>query len=335
MTDSEMVEGDDGMYLKKLINKKTPLNKFREMLPKAYTWLSGGDYHFKAEMTLAAMHATKVKTSKGTFSIWEVLTEDRTFNEEKFGTWDVQANNNKSFEDFYIDYMLKIRMLANKLHGATGKNVYVKGKDHVIGRILFLFKSWLPETVGVRFDPKHMDSQLQREEEGYYRTTWRLLNEKKLGLLSSALDVMLGRKTDITDELELSNFKKAVKEAQYIVAVWTMYLLAKAAAPDDDDENRKLYNMLVLRQLNDLGRDLTYYGSISSIQELQRNPFPVIRTFANFGQAGKAVMYYGLGVENDDGELQYDAERTALKITKVTPFASNINRWIWYSKQID
>ena len=334
LTDSEIVEGDDGMYLKKLISSKTTLNQLRSMLPKAYTWLSGGDYHFKAEMLLAAMHAQKVKTSKGTFTFYEVLNKDRTLNTEKFGEWDQAGNDNKTFDEFFIDKMLKYRMLANKLHGATGKNVYIKGKDHVLGRILFLFKSWIPETVGARFDPKYFDRQLNREEEGYYRTAWRLLNEKKLGFITAAFDVMLGRKTDITDELELSNFKKAVKEAQYIVTVWALYMLAKAAAPDDD-KDRKLYNMLVLRQLNDLGRDLTYYGSISSIQELQRNPVSVLRTYANFGQAGKAILYYGLEVENDDGEILYDGERTVQKITKVVPFASNYNRWLWYSKQVN
>jgi hypothetical protein len=110
--------------------------------------------------------------------------------------------------------------------------------------------------------------------------------------------------------------------------------MLRAMAPDDEDD-RKIYNVFVLRQLHDLGRDLTYYSNISSFQELQKSPVSILRTFINWGQAGKAVMYYSAGIENEDGDLVYDEERTALKITKVLPVLSNTNRVLWYARQID
>jgi hypothetical protein len=334
LSDSGMVEGEDGMYLRSMVDKKTPLNKFREMIPKAYTWLSGGDYHFKAEMTLSAMKHEKVKTSKGEMSFWDVLTEEREYDEAKYGAWDAEANEGLSFEDFFNRKMLKYRQLANKLHGATGKDVYVKGKDNAFGRLIFMFKSWLPETVGVRFDPRHKDALLERDEEGYYRTFARLVADKKAGVLKMMFNATLGRKLDIEDEMELANFKKAVKEIQVLTTLWMSYLLLKAMAPDDD-KDKKIYNLLLLRQLHDLNRDLTYYVSINSISELQREAFPVIRTMRNWGTAAKAVAYYGMGVENEEGELEYDAQRTALKVTKVLPILSNTNRVIYYAKQVD
>lgn len=334
LADSGMAEGEDSIYAQTLASGNTTIDKIRELLPKAYTWLSGGDYHFKAEMTLAAMKFTKVKTAKGESNLWDVMTADRKYNEAEFGAWDAAANEGMTFEEFYIKNMLKYRQLANKLHGATGKDIYVKGKDTAIGRILFLFKSWLPETVGARFDPRHTDGLLERSEEGYYRTFGRLLVQKKLGAIMMVIDQMLGRKLELTDEMELANFKKAVKELQYIVGVWTAYVILKAMAPDDEDD-RKIYNVFVLRQLHDLGRDLTYYSNISSFQELQKSPVSILRTFINWGQAGKAVMYYSAGIENEDGDLVYDEERTALKITKVLPVLSNTNRVLWYARQID
>lgn len=334
LTDSGMVEGEDGMYLRSMVDKKTPLNRFREMLPKAYTWLSGGDYHFKAEMMLSAMKFDKVKTSKGEISLYDVLTEEREYDEATYGPWDAEANGGMSFDDFFNKKMLKYRQLANKLHGATGKDIYVKGKDTALGRLLFLFKSWLPETVGVRFDPRHKDALMERDEEGYYRTFIRMVRDKKTAVLGMVIDAMMGRKLDIEDELILTNFKKAVKELQVITSLWMAYMLLKAMAPDDD-KDKKIYNLLVLRQLHDLRRDLTYYMNFNSAGELQKNAVPIYNTIKNWGNAGKAVAYYGFGIENEDGELEYDGERTALKITKVLPVLSNINRVIYYAKQID
>ena len=333
MADSQLAEGEDGMYLKSMIDKNTTLDKFREMLPKAYTWLSSGDYHFKAEMLMAAMKHQKVKTSKGEVSFIDVFNEDRSYNSEEYGEWDAEANGGLSFDDFYSKNMLKYKQLANKLHGATGKDIYVKGKDSAIGRMLFLFKSWLPETVGVRFDPRHKDALLDRDEEGYYRTFLKIVREKRLGVIKTIIQTMFNRDNGITDELQLSNFKKAVKELQIIVSIWMAYMLLKAMAPDDD-KKKKMYNLLVLRQLHDLRRDLTYYSDINSISDLQREIFPVIRTARNWEEAFRATAYYGLGIEKDNGEDMYDGDRTILKITKVLPIFSNINRVNYYMKGI-
>jgi hypothetical protein len=316
-----------------MVDKKTSLDKFRQMMPKAYTWLSSGDYHFKAEMLLACMKHDVIKTSKGDVSFIEALTDDREYNEKEYGAWDEKANGGLTFEQFYTKKMLAYKQLANKLHGATGKDVYIKAKDSAIGRMVMLFKSWLPETVGMRFDPKHRDALLDRDEEGYYRTFLKKAREKKLGIIKMMLQTAFNKDNGITDPMELANFKKAVKELQVILGIFMAYMLAKAMTPDDD-EKKKIYNLLVVRQLYDLERDLTYYSNIHSVGDLQREVFPVIRTAENWGEAFKAISYHAAGVENDQGEEMYDGERTALKITKVLPVFSNINRINYYMKGI-
>jgi hypothetical protein len=111
-------------------------------------------------------------------------------------------------------------------------------------------------------------------------------------------------------------------------------MLLKSMAPDDD-RYKKIYNMLVLRQLKDLNTDLTYYSSLSSFSQLQKGVVPIIRTLENWKDAGNALTYYSLQIEKENGELEYDEERTALKITKVIPVINNINNIIYYQKQID
>lgn len=334
MIDSGIAEGEDGMYLSSMIDGNTSFDKLRKMMPKAYTWLSSGDYHFKAEMMLAYMKKLQVKTSLGEASFIDVFKEDGSYNEEKYGPWNASDNNGKTFEDFYRDRLIFIRQLANKLHGASGRGVMVQGKSTAIGRLLFLFKSWLPETVGVRFDPKHIDGYLQREEEGYYRTFFKIFTDKKLKIFKMMLDVTLGKDAGITDEMVLANFKKAVAEAQILILLWGSYILLKSMAPDDDDK-KKTYNMFVLRQLSDLNRDLTYYLSINSISELQRDILPVIRTLKAWGDGIKAATYHSLAILDDEGDLMYDDERTFLKLTKCFPVLSNINRFLYFTKKVN
>ena len=335
MSDARLAEGEDGMYISTLIDKNTTIDKFRSMLPKAYTWLSSGDYHFKAEMLLAAMKYQKIKTADGKeISFWDSLTENREYNEQKYGKWNADANGGLSFEDFYNKNMIKYKQLASKLHGASGKESNIKIKDNAAGRLLILFKSWLPETVGARFDPKYKDTLLDRYEEGYYRTFLKLVLEKKGKVINLMFNALFNKHVDISDEMQLANFKKAVKELQIIVTLYIAYALLKSMAPDDD-EDKKVYNLLVLRQLHDLRRDLTYYININSIGELQRDVLPVIRTYINWGSALKAATYYTFGVTNDDGDLMYDEERTALKITKIMPTFSNINRVMYGMKKLN
>jgi hypothetical protein len=212
LVDAGIAEGGDNYVLTSLIDKKTGLNAFRQLIPQAYTLLSSGDYHFKSEMLVACTFHDKIKgTSKGDVSFWDVLTESREYNEAEYGPWDKDANDGLTFDEYYNKKMLKYKQLANKLHGLSGKNTYIKGKDTAVGRLLILFKAWLPETVGVRFDPKHRDDMLGRYEEGYYRTFLKQVVDKKFAVLGMIANAMLKREiTGITDEVELANFKKFV-----------------------------------------------------------------------------------------------------------------------------
>lgn len=335
MIDAGMAEGEDGYYLVELIDKKTTIDRLRQIIPKAYTWLSSGDYHFKAELLVAASLHDKVKTEKGDVNFWDSMTENREFDEATYGPWNAEANDGLTFEEYYNKKVLKYKQLSNKLHGLSGKNTYIKAKDNAIGRLALLFKTWLPETVGARFDPRHRDDMLGRFEEGYYRTFVKKVMEKKLGVIKMLVDAVLRREiTGIEDPVELANFKKAVKELQIIIGIYIAYMLLKSMAPDDD-RYKKLYNLLVLNQLRDLRRDLTYYMSINSAGELQKEVFPIWRTARNWQAAGKAITYYAMQIEKENGDLEYDAERTALKITKVLPVLNNINQMIYYQKMID
>lgn len=334
MSDSQLAEGEDSIYLKALIDKKTPIDKVREMAPKLFTWLSSGDYHFKAETLLACMKHEQLTTANGEkISFFDALNEDREYNEEKYGAWNAKDNGGVEFEEYYRTHINKYKQVAFKTHGAVGGGVEIYAKQNAIGRVALLFKSWLAETVGNRFDPRHRDAMLQRDEEGYYRTFFTKMQEQRFGVIKTIIQTMFNKENGIEDELELANFKKFVLEMQYIVGIMIAYMMLRAMQPDDD-RKRKLMNLLVLRQLNDLGRDMGYYSNISSLRDLTRDVVPIFRTMDNWYNATQAVGYHILGVENKEGDELFDSDRTLLKITKVLPVFSNINRVNYYMKEI-
>jgi hypothetical protein len=333
LSDSGLLEGEDHGYVKSLVDNRSNVDKFKAMLPKGYTLLQSGDYHFKSELMMAGFNFTKVETSKGQKSLHEVLDEDGKYDEKEFGPWDAEKNGGKTFDELYTDTILKYRQLAKKLHGAVGKDIYLKAKGNSIGRLFMVFKSWLPETIGVRFDPKHIDGIMNREEEGFYRTFVGICREKGLGTFKLMLDAVLNRDVDISDEMKLANFKKAVAEIQVIITLMLAYTILSAISPTDK-KDKKMYNLFVLRQLKDLQRDMTYYIDIRSANDLQKNVVPILITYQNMGKAFNAFGQHILGVEKPDGKLKYDNERTALAITKVLPVLSNVNRVIYYTKEI-
>lgn len=333
MNDTGIVEGEDGIFKSKIIGNKSTAQEVMSKFPNAFTLMKGTDFIFKSQTALAMSFNQKIKTEKGEFHIYEVMNDNLEFDTEKYGEYDPSLNGNKSFEEVYDKFMLKVGQVGKKLHGLATSRTGLKGKDTIWGRLLFLFKSWLPETVANRFEKKKYDEFLDREVEGYYRTFGKKFGEEGLGVFRSMLRALFSDEVEDMDELERENLRKFGAELASIISIYMIYFTLKAMAPDEDDEDRKIWNVL-LNQIELIGRDLTYYISPGSAGDITEQIVPIVRTADQVGAALKAVTYYSLGIEDEDGEPQYDSERTLQKVTKVLPVINNYNRFIYYEKKL-
>lgn len=339
MNDSGIVEGEDGIFKSGMINNKTTASKLMEYIPNAYVLMRGTDFIFKSQTALSMAFNKKIKTEKGEFNIYEVLNENLEFNEEKFGPYNAELNEGKEFEDIYNSFMLKVSQLAKKLHGLATDRTGVMGKDTVWGRLLFLFKSWLPETFANRFEGKKYDEFLERDIEGYYRTFGRMLfKEKGFASFKVLIDAVFSEKVDDLDDLQRENLRKFFAEVAAISTTAVLYFALKSMAPDDDDENKKLWNIL-LNQTSLLTRDLTFYIDPSSASDLTAQIAPSLVALTTLKNAASAAfIHYPAGITglevDDDGEPLYDGERTLLKVTKAIPVLNNANRIIYYQKKL-
>lgn len=340
MLDTGTVEGEDGLYRANIINKKTTADKILEKLPNAFTLMKGTDFLFKSQTALAMALNTKIVTEKGEVSLYKALTDNLEFNEELYGKYNPELNGGLEFEDLYDKFMLKTGQVAKRLHGLATNRTGIMGKDNVMGRLLFLFKTWLPETVANRYESRKYDEFLERDVEGYFRTLGRLafVEEGVPYAFKAMLRATFSDNTDDLDDLEKENLRKAFSELVAIISITSIYFAIKGLAPDEDDEERKKWNM-VINQMELLKRDLTFYIDTDSLGDLTTQMVPSITSLNNLKTALWAALYhYPAGITgletNDDGEPLYDGERTILKVTKAIPGLNNINRMIYYQKKL-
>ena len=333
--DAGVVESRDPMFKGGTITKGSSLEQMKKVLPSPFALISGGHYFFKAELGLAMMLGNKVKTASGDVMLLDGLNKDLTWNEGKYGKFDAAANGAKDFEDYYKGFLNKYGQVAKTLHGFFGDNLNIAGKDTTIGRMLFLFKSFLPETIATRFERNRYDPLLQRNTEGFYRTFAReLLNHPVEGLKMIWDAVANNEAGKAMDRLTQSNLRKFFAEAATISSMAMMYMMLKAVGPnkDDDQDYRKRYNLLV-NQLFLVNRNLTYYMNPSSFKDLTQNVFPVLQTIDNYQQALKGVAYYGYGVATGQSDQpMYDGDKTFKKVSKALPVLNNYNRIINYQR---
>jgi len=340
MLDTGTVEGEDGLYKANVISKKTAADKILDVLPNAFTLMKGTDFLFKSQTALSMALNTNIVTEKGNVNLYKALTDNLEFNEELYGKYNPELNGGLEFEELYDKFMLKNGQVAKKLHGLATNRTGVMGKDNVMGRLLFLFKSWLPETLANRYEARKYDEFLERDVEGYLRTFARLAFVEQ-GLpyaFKAMLRATFSDNTDDMNELERENLRKAFAELVAIIATSAIYFTIKGLAPDEDDEDRKKWNMII-NQMELLQRDLTFYVDTDSLGDLTSQMVPSITSLNNLKTALAAAFYhYPAGITgletNDDGEPLYDGERTILKITKAVPGLNNINRMIYYQKKL-
>lgn len=335
--DSKVIDGEDEVFKDAItgLNKTSTWETVKKYIPSPLSLMRSTDYLFKSQTTIAFMKAQKVVTSKGTFSLFDVMDDNLNYNEAEYGEWQADKNQGLDFEDFYEKASAKVGQVAKKLHGFSGGGQSLAGKDTYAGRLLFVFKTWLPETVATRFEKRRYDPILERHTEGYYRTFWnRLWNEEEGlrlgGILKDLYNAAMKAETGNITAEEMANLRKMMMEMSAILSLYILYLTLSAAVDDEDEKWKKL----LVNQLSLLNRDLTYYINPYSIEGLTQNVVPSVGSITQAGSAIKALGNYLAGVEDDDGELVYDGERTILKITKALPYVNNINRVIYYSGRL-
>jgi len=246
------------------------------------------EYINQGEVLLAIMHDTKVmNTLDGKeYNLYEAYDNNGELKEG----FDVEAwtsNIDESTTNEFTQLRDKVLALNRKLHGNYDPSNPVLYKKYAIGRALGVFRSWLPEAYASRFASERTDDDLGKQVKGRYLSYAKLVKDEGFvpALMTTTnmlIKSILGKeyKNGAMEEIDLYNMRRNVKELQWLLTTVAMYMLAKAAMPDEEDENKRGY-ILTLNMITRLQGDMTQYFSPLELSKIANKPFPALSTLVN------------------------------------------------------
>ena len=298
---TETLFEDQGEYQSEFFSKVT---KFMMSLQ------AGGEFVISVQNMLAFMDKIKIKDKSGKERrLYDAYDEFGHWRKDVFG--DMPEWENMTVLDGAGTNISKINQLRNRIdeirdrtQGDYRNPMPAKGK--VWGRILAMFRTWLPRAVHERFGSHNPAIGFKGRYRSYgtaFAQSWGkgglkealkllgatslttfvktmnlpVINTMSANVLSKLADTTQRsydnylEKLDIT-ELDVQNMRSNIKELQFIL--FTLMLIAALKALDDDDEQNPMLNF-TLNLSNRLYQDLTFFTIPTSFMSIVKDPIPL------------------------------------------------------------
>lgn len=272
------------------------------------SWQSSGEYIIANQIMIAKLLKEKIKNLAGEEkSLWEAFDEEGNFNETEFGEED--KIRTKKIED-------RIREIRKQSQGDYQNVMQAKGK--VGGRVLMLFRTWLPRTINNRFGEQVGDDfkgryltyrdvmQSYTEQNGILKGAGTMAARQLLATATKIANIpglsQLGMKSlsELCDkkyedelrsmglsDIDIENMRVNVRELQYIVYIILimMTLTALAGGGPPDKELTTSINLATR-----LYQDMTFFYSFNSATSITKDPIPIYKTIQDgYSLIGNAV----------------------------------------------
>jgi len=183
------------------------------------------------------------------------------------------------------------------------------GKRFAVGRLLMLFKTWLPQAYIHRFGKEMYDPDLQEYRKGRYRS---ITQAKTIaGVQASAKEMVVEVAKSILKLRHTNSFKglsetdrvnmiRNIREVQFIGMVTGVFLALVGMLKDYDDED-KSYLTVLANILNKSQADLTFFLNPKSSLQAFSDMIPVITSLVDI------LSIVGITVDALQGETDYQS----------------------------
>jgi hypothetical protein len=260
------------------------------------------------------------------------------------------------YEEFTQDLQEELRSVikkANKLIiGNSSRDDVNLAKTTLLGKLLLQFKSWMPQLISQRWGEAEIDNDTKLLNWGKYNTLLDLLRSDMVSMIRG----VLGDLNDITYERlqakyqELldehienggteedfitfsqfrttyeGNIKSALKEIGIVMAFLTLITAIAMMFMDDDDDASDGIIRYLLRLLNRIQNELSFFFNPRSFTELFSNPIPVISVLndaLNFGSNLTGETWnqaQNLFTDNEEEDLKkYNPTKYGFKLMPIT-----------------
>jgi hypothetical protein len=287
-------------------------NKYSTKFFSAFGWLSEGDYILRTSVMDAMMHHTKMTDINGKERpLIDAFNNDGSWNAKEFGKNEDWGANSESIlgNKELLSFMNKVKFVNQLLHGNMAKESSIMFKRSIIGRMVSQYRmSWLADGVYARFAPRQSLGVLGRDFEGTYRTMFNFIQREglfsgvaQMGSVFAKLAMFKGESSfdgikllTKDKQLFMSNMRKQFVELKVMLMLATSYLLLSASL-DDDDKETKRWKYLLMNNMNNTIKDITFFIDPTSFKTTTDNLIPALGFLDNYRRLMTTFYHHILG----------------------------------------
>lgn len=214
--------------------------------------------------------------------------------------YDIHKEQFEKTGNIDLDFNMQSRLHAinKRLHGVYNNFDAPELQRYAIGRLLIMYRKFLPTFLKRRFKAEGLDYELGDFTEGMYRTFYKKLFTDMKGLV----DAIRNKQGDLTP-YELYNIRRAFAEHAVIFITGLMAYALMHLQPDwdDDDELQRYAYSAVLYQVLRVNAELSIGFAVGDINDYFLPDFkeassPYKTTTAAYGVLIKLTKLYSLVV---------------------------------------
>jgi len=273
-------------------SKQERRNFIRKVTDSPYAILRGTENMIQSVTMISIMMNEKiqVETDSGTqeISLWQGFNDKGEWNSERFGEKpDLEPPKGPTDKNRWTNLRDKVIQVNKRLHGNYDVNSPTDLKKVSWGRLLMMFRSWMPEGFRYRFGKEMKSEQTGRTVKGSYRSPYEAATE--FGVAKGPWELLKaaykkdykGETSDLPiDEIDIRNMRKVMKDMKWFLGMSTIMIALRQMVDDDDEEDtaREFAAKSLISTMTRIRGDITHYLSPTTPVNLVNNPVPALRT---------------------------------------------------------
>lgn len=207
----------------------------------------------------------------------------------------VKTDGSRVTEEDFKNITYIVAKINQSMHGIYNRQDMNAIQQHSYGRLVMMFRKWMPPHFNRRFKGMYYDAQTGHWKEGFYRTEgrflWNIAKEIRQGKFNLAAQF-----SNLTDH-EKANVRRASTE---ILTFWTLALILSLVDFDEKDDtwaNRMIeYQLRRLKMEIGASTPASLWGMPQELLNIMNSPTAALKTFEtitgllNFSNLGTEIQ---------------------------------------------
>ena len=251
----------------------------------AFLGQEAGDHWLYYRTAIAYMKHTKIKVNNKETSVWDALQiRDASVGEGIKEMYLPEAYNLDGSKFDVHKFGRQIAHINQNLFGIYNDEDANAASRVALGRLLLQYRKWMKPLYNRRFQKKQYNLEMGTEEEGYYRTLIRVIQELRRG------EIQLGMLKEQLSNNDLQNVKRAIFEIAQFLIVWGLSEFINWP----DDKNRpwalKLAEYCTHRLAHELGGLTPSPAMINETLKTVKTPLAILSTIQNTANLATSLI---------------------------------------------